>query len=290
MRRFPAGLSTEGRAGHCLRRLFFLAALFIGAVQCFPASPKAQDLAAAFSKHAANSAKTIDHSEWDALLKAYVEPGQDGLNRVNYPRFKAEGRAKLKAYLGKLQAADVAGLNRQEQFAFWVNLYNAKTIDVVLERYPVKSIRDIDISGLFADGPWGAAVLKVQGYDLTLDNIEHGILRKVWSDPRVHYAVNCASVGCPNLAADAYTGATLEAMLDKAARSYVNSPRGVRFETDKLTLSSIYKWFAKDFGSDTKQVLAHLGRYAEPDLAKRLSQTDKISGYGYDWSLNDAKR
>ena len=122
-------------------------------------------------------------------------------------------------------------LNQSEQFAYWVNLYNAKTVDLVVAHYPVRSIRDIGISGLLATGPWGKKVVRVEGVDLSLDDVEHKILRPLWRDPRIHYAVNCASAGrCPNLARSAYTGASLEAMLKVAARDYVNSPRGASIQ------------------------------------------------------------
>ena len=174
----------------------------------------------------AAAAESVDHSAWDRLLKAYVKQGSDGLNRVNYSAFKKDRHAALKAYIDSLRSIDP-----QEQFAFYVNLYNAKTVDIVLDHYPVKSIKDISLGGgnllaALTGGPWKAKVINVNGTELSLDDIEHGILRCQFGDPRVHYAVNCASIGCPNLAAEAYTGAKLEAQLDAAARSYVNSPRG----------------------------------------------------------------
>jgi hypothetical protein len=124
--------------------------------------------------------------------------------------FKERGHGALKDYISTLVAVDPATLNRSEQFALLANLYNAKTIDIVLENYPVKSIKDISLGGglfaAFTGGPWKAKVLKMKGVALSLDDIEHGILRPTFRDPRVHYAVNCASVGCPNLGTEAFTG------------------------------------------------------------------------------------
>jgi hypothetical protein len=185
-------------------------------------------------------------------------------------------------------------LDGREQFAFFVNLYNAKTIDIVLDHYPVKSIKDISLGGgLFASlsgGPWKAKVVNVNGAALSLDDIEHGILRSRFRDPRVHYAVNCASIGCPNLSNEAYTGAKLDTQFDGAARSYVNSPRGFRFDGQALVASSIYKWFKDDFGGSNQGIVKHALKYADPDLGTKLGAVRSISGFEYDWSLNDTRR
>lgn len=254
----------------------------------------AQSVAKTFSKHSSGSAKTVDHTPWTALLQKYVLVSGDGLNRVNYGKFKSESHDQLKAYVKHLEAVDVAQLDRPEQFAFWANLYNAKTIDIVLDHYPVKSIKDISLGGsltsLVTGGPWNAKVVKVAGVDLSLDDIEHGLLRKVFKDPRVHYAVNCASVGCPNLAAKAFAGTTLDAQLDQGARDYVNHPRGVRVDqTGNVTASSIYKWFQEDFGGDAAGVLRHVQRYGDDKLKAKLKSATSISEYAYDWRLNDIR-
>ncbi len=250
-----------------------------------------QDL---FAKAAAGSHQTVDHAAWDRLLKTYVRPGADGLNRVDYAAFKSGAHASLKDYIRRLEAVDPETLDRPEQFALLANLYNAKTVDIVLDNYPVKSIKDISLGGgllaVFGGGPWKAKVLKMKGVELSLDDIEHGILRPIFKDPRVHYAVNCASVGCPNLGTQAFTGAKLDAQLDAAARAYVNSPRGANPKPDGLVVSSIYDWYSKDFGGDDAGVIAHLKTYAEPPLAQRLAGTTSIADYAYDWSLNDIKR
>lgn len=236
----------------------------------------------------------VDHSAWDRLLKTYVRPSADGITRVNYASFKARDHSALKHYLGDLQSINPNRLDRNEQFAFYVNLYNAKTIDIVLDHYPVASIKKILLGGgLFAalsGGPWKAKVVKVNGTALSLDDIEHGILRKSFKDPRVHYAVNCASIGCPNLATKAYTGANLDAQLDAGARSYVNHPRGLRVEGRSVVASSIYDWFKEDFGGTDQGVIRHAQNYTDPALAKRLTAAKSIGSFEYDWSLNDTKR
>ncbi len=129
--------------------------------------------------------------------------------------------------------------------AYWLNLYNALTMDVILDHYPVTSIRRIDISaGLFADGPCGGPLATVEGVGQSLGDIEHYVLRNIWRDPRIYYGLNCASLGCPNLGLEPYQGAGIDAMLDAAARDYVNNPRGARItEQGRLVISRIYDWF-----------------------------------------------
>jgi hypothetical protein len=163
-------------------------------------------------------------------------------------------------------------------------------VKTVLEAYPVKSIRDIKISpGLFASGPWGKKLAKIEGEPVSLDDIEHRILRPIWKDPRTHYAVNCASIGCPNLPRDAFTRANMEALLEAGAKAYVNHPRGAKVSGGKLVVSSIYVWFKEDFGGNDAGVIAHLKRYANAELAKALEGVSVIASDDYDWALNEAK-
>ena len=157
----------------------------------------------------------------------------------------------------------------------------------MLEHYPVASIRDIDISpGFFADGPWGKKQVTVEGEALSLDDIEHRILRPIWRDPRIHYAVNCASVGCPNLLPHAMTIENAEAFLEAAATAFINHPRGARIEEGKLYVSSIYDWFEADFGGGDAGVIAHLRSYAKGELATALKGLNLIEDDSYDWRLN----
>ncbi len=173
-----------------------------------------------------------------------------------------------------------------------MNLYNALTVRVVLDHYPVRSIRDIDISpGLFADGPWGAKLVTVEGQALSLDDIEHRILRPIWNDPRTHYALSCAAIGCPDLVPEAFTPENRDRLLTRGARAYVNNPRGVSIDAEgRIAASSLYDWYRTDFGADTRAVLEYLARLAEPPLAERLRKATDIDRYDYDWSLNDAGR
>lgn len=274
-----------------MRRLAFVLMILIAAAAARPAwsAPKAE-LWARWTSFDAASTLSVDHSLWQGLLTAYVGPDAEGVNRVAYGRFTEVDRKALDSYIAYLGKMPMAKLGRAEQLALWVNLYNALTVRVVLQHYPVASIRDIDTSpGLFANGPWGEKLATVDGERVSLDDIEHRILRPIWMDPRIHYALNCASVGCPNLQVTAFTAKNVDDLLTKAARGYVNDPRGVRLEGGKLTVSSLYDWYKADFGGTDETVIAHLKRYAEGALKAPLDEATKVDGYIYDWALNDAK-
>lgn len=233
-------------------------------------------------------AQAPDPAPFDRLLQRYVSTGTDGVNRVDYRAWRSSpaDRAALDAFIAAHEAARPSQLARQAQFAFWANLYNAVTLDVVLEAYPVSSIRQIRPT-ILATGPWRMERVTVEGRALSLDDIEHRIMRPIFRDPRVHYAVNCASIGCPNLQREAFRGAQLDAQLDAAARAFIASDRGVRITSQGLRLSRIYQWFAEDFGSE-ERLRDHLARYAAD--AKQLDiRRQRISGYDYNWELNDAR-
>ncbi|MGF1628096.1 MAG: DUF547 domain-containing protein [Kiloniellaceae bacterium] len=249
------------------------------------------DLWPRWQQHDPDSGAALDFERWDALLGRVVVAGPDGINRVDYRALAGTEAASLDRVVEELAAVPVDRYGRDQQLAYWINLYNAVTLQVVARHYPVASIRDIDISpGWFADGPWGAAVVTVDGEALTLNDIEHRILRPIWRDARIHYAVNCASLGCPDLATAAFRGADIGERLDAAARAYINHPRGVALRDGRVIVSKIYDWFLEDFGGSTAGLLAHLRRYAEPGLAAELAQHDAIDGTAYDWALNDAIR
>lgn len=250
------------------------------------ADARAEERLALFAQHDAASDTVVDHSAFATFLDTYLVAGADGVNRVRYGAVSEGDRAGLQAYIAGLEAMTVTALNRDEQFALWANLYNAVTIEVILEAYPVKSIRSIR-PGFFAIGPWGKERVTVQGAALSLDDIEHGIMRTHWDDNRVHYAVNCASIGCPNLRPVPFTGARLEADLDDAARDYINHPRGVTVEDGRLVASKIFDWYAEDFGGTDASRIAHFKRYASPEIMERLEDFDDIARFRYDWALNE---
>jgi hypothetical protein len=236
-----------------------------------------------------------DPAVFDRLLSRYVAESADGVNRVDYRAWKAApaDMAALDGYIAALARETPARMARPAQFAYWVNLYNALTLQEVLRFYPVASIRDIKSRGVLdfgaLIGPWKTKLVTVEGRALSLDDIEHAILRPTFRDPRVHYAVNCASIGCPNLQREAFRAERLEAQLDGAARAFIASPRAVRVQDGRLRLSSIYDWFRADFGTEAA-LLAHLARYAPDAKAGQIRSARGIAGYDYDWSLNVLRR
>lgn len=234
-----------------------------------------------------------DHGPWARLLSIYLSEAVAGApSGFDYDALRQnEGdREALRRYIEALEVLEPASLPRDEAFAFWVNLYNALTVELVVTHAPVRSIRDIAISPDPAKGPWGRKLVTVAGRELSLDDIEHGILRGEFGDARVHYALNCASTSCPNLAATPYSGEGLDAMLDRAARDYINSPRAAHVEEGSLTASGIFKWYMKDFGGTEEGVLAEIRRYAGAELSRRLEGVAAVSSYDYDWSLNEARK
>lgn len=254
------------------------------------AAPKAELWARWLADDPASN-EAVDHRPWSEFLARYRRAGADGIARLAYGEVTPADRAALDLYVAKLEGQAVSRLARAEQRTYWINLYNALTVRVVLGAYPVASIRDVNISpGLFTRGPWGKKLAQVEGEALSLDDIEHRILRPIFADPRIHYALNCASLGCPDLAPVAFEAAHADAMLDAAARGFVNHPRGVLIERGRLRVSSIYHWFKEDFGADDAGVLRHLIGFADPPLAEALKAIRKIDDHDYDWALNDAGR
>ena len=235
------------------------------------------------------SADTVSYTIWNSFLDRYLFE-ERGIVWIDYLTVTQTDRAALRRQIAQLSAVTVRSLARDEQKAFWINLYNILTVDIVLDNYPIKSIKHIP-SQLFPIGPWDKNIITIEGQDMSLNDIEHRILRPIWQDPRTHYAINCASIDCPNIADSAYTAENLGEMLDEAAHEYINHPRAVSIKKNgKLHLSSIYNWFAEDFGGSEAEVIAHLQEYANPALRDRLKKIAEVSSYHYNWSLNDYNR
>ena len=228
----------------------------------------------------------IDHTQWQSLLDNYlISNHPSGINRFGYEDVSKADQKKLHDYLNQMQQIDPRNYNRAEQKAYWINLYNALTIELILKNYPVESITKLGKS-FFNFGPWDDKVANIQGKTLSLNNIEHGILRALCRDNSMHYAVNCASISCPNLAKDAFTSENTDHLLELGAKQYVNHPRGVLFKEDKLKVSSIYHWYKVDFGNSDKTLISHLAKYAAPALSKKLIEYQGDIDHDYDWSLN----
>ena len=226
--------------------------------------------------------KPVSHNIWNGLLQKHVRA--DGM--VDYKGFQKDS-ATLHQYLRLLETAhpNDKDWSRNEQMAYWINAYNAYTIDLIIGNYPVASIKDIKKGVAFVNSVWDIKFIKIQGYTYDLNNIEHNILRPVFKDARIHAAVNCASFSCPKLLPEAYTADKLEGQLDKSMRSFINDPLRNRITANKAEISEIFKWFKGDFERDAGSLREYLNRYAEDKLTK---DTD-ISHIDYDWKLNDVK-
>ena len=250
-------------------------------------APKAE-LWQRWTAHDESSTARIDHAPWQRFLAAYLSGHEDRINRLDYGAVTEADAKKLRDYLAGLARLPISRYGKDEQRAYWINLYNALTVATVLEHYPIDSVRKINISpGLLSFGPWNKKLITIEGEPVSLNDIEHRILRPIWRDARLHYALNCAALGCPNLVPKPFTAEATETMLEAAAREYVNHPRGASLGAGGLEVSSIYLWFQEDFGGDDAGVIAHLARYARPELEAPLGAIDEIADSDYDWRLND---
>lgn len=224
--------------------------------------------------------KAVDHAPFTKLLQAHVKDGA-----VDYPALGKQRQA-LDAYRAELAAVSdkqLAALPKRAQLAYYLNLYNAETLALILDHPGVSSIRDIGGE----PGPWKLERVALFGKKRTLDALEHEIIRKQYPDARVHFALVCAAKGCPKLRSEAYTAKALDQQLDEQTRAFLAST--VRFDESSrtLTLSKLFEWFPSDFQRDGKSVPGYVARYVEPKLAKQIAAGDVTLAYlEYDWSLN----
>ena len=224
-------------------------------------------------------AKDITHDLWDVLLQQQVYNGL-----VDYAHFN---RPALKRYLAELDKMQLEGLSTNQQLALWINAYNAYTIELVLNNYPLKSIKDIS-------KPWDHKSARVGGKLYSLNEIEHEILRKKFKDPRIHFAIVCASIGCPQLLSRAYTAEKIEQQLDTQARLFFSTHATVEkgfFGGETLTTSKILSWFSEDFGSSERERLQFIARYAPVEIQHKIKVNPKMSlSYSsYNWNINAQK-
>jgi len=242
---------------------------------------------------AATASPAWESPAWAELLARHVKAGRIDQTRLTMVEYAALGAdpAYLKA-LADFEAADPDAMaGEDERFAFWINAYNLMAIRTVVDHYPLASIRDA--GGIFRP-VWKRVAGKAGGREVTLDQIEHEILRPRFRDPRVHFAIVCASVSCPDLRPEPYRAATLSAQLDDAALSFLANPaKGLRIDEEKksLQVSSIFKWFAEDFAA-TGGVVAFVKAKADGDIAARVAAfgDNDLTYLDYDWSLNDRAR
>ena len=220
----------------------------------------------------------IDNRIYASLLKKHVTN-----KHVNYDGFKKDEKL-LDAYLAILSHTNVKSLSKNSQFAFYINVYNSFTIKLVLTKYPgINSIKEV---GSFFSNPWNKKFILLQRKTVSLDHIEHKILRPKFKDPRVHFAINCASKSCPPLRDEPYKGETLENQLNDQASEFINDKKNTFIKADTLFVSKIFKWFEADFSDNS---LLFIKKYASKELRKKLNSSKekiKIAYLNYDWTLN----
>lgn len=219
----------------------------------------------------ANSAVNVDHSQWDKLLKKHVNA--QGL--VDYKGFKNDS-AKLDAYLKMLSEQNPSNdWSVQELLAYYINIYNAATVKLIAENYPVKTIKDID-------GNWTKGRVAIGNKQLSLGGIENGILRKM-NEPRIHFAINCASISCPKLLNEAFTAAKINEQLDRVTKEFINSSEN-EISANNPKLSSIFDWYQKDYLVNGEQdVIAFINKYSKT----KINAGATIAYKNYNWNLNE---
>jgi len=210
----------------------------------------------------------FSHQVFDDLLRKHVS----STGKVNYTGLKQD-QAKLKTYLAQLEAQAVEGSwSKNKKLAYWINAYNAYTIDLIIRNYPLKSITDLE-----GGKPWDKKFIKLNGQTLSLNNIENDIIRPTFKDARIHFAVNCAAKSCPPLMNKAWTESNLQSELEKRTRTFINNSAYNTVSSGSATISKIFEWYAVDFGN----LNDYLAKYSEVNGATKISYNE------YDWSLNN---
>jgi hypothetical protein len=230
-----------------------------------------------------NTSSPVSHTAWDALLQKHVRPEGE----VHYRGFLQDS-LQLRQYLDQLgqNPPNDQHWTPDERKAYFLNLYNAATVLLILRHYPVQSIKDIgpSLQIPFVRSTWTIPFINISGQTFTLDNIEHGIIRKEFADPRIHFAVNCAARSCPVLHHRAYRGEGLNEQLDQQARQFINDPRFNRLAPDSIQVSSIFKWYSGDFPKGTA-FIDYLNQYSEV----KINPTATVTYADYDWKLNERR-
>lgn len=226
-----------------------------------------------------SDSKPVTHEIWDSLLQDYVN--EQGW--VDYSGFVQDSN-RLNQYLDILNESHPNNKHwsREERLAYWINAYNAYTVKLIIDHYPTKSIRDIKNGIPFVNSVWDIKFIEIEGQKYDLNNIEHGIIRSRFDEPRIHFAVNCASISCPNLANYAYTPEKLDAQLTQAAKAFITDESKNKLSKDKVQLSKIFSWYRGDFKKDGKNIIDYINQYAPIEIEKRA----KIEYLDYNWGVN----
>jgi hypothetical protein len=237
-------------------------------------------------------AQPADLTQWNRILATYYSPAKG----FDYKALKARDAAALQGVRQQLGRVNVAALNRKQQLAHWINVYNVNTVATIVENYPVDSIRDISTDPIIRLNVFKKDRIPVGSAKLSLDAVENQKIREGFKDPRIHFAINCAARSCPPIRTSAFTGESLDAQLDEQARAFLNGPHGAKFAKDgdtlTITTTKIMDWFSDDFDKWAGGKAAFIRKYVSPDKQRMIDQAKEIEFEfdDYDWDLNDWKR
>ncbi|GAB4391264.1 MAG: DUF547 domain-containing protein [Gammaproteobacteria bacterium] len=255
------------------------------------AKPIPTQLWSRWETHDPNSTQIIDHQAFDYFLKRYVrhEPLLHA-NLVDYAHISDSDLSTLQLYIARLAHVKIRRFNRNEQLAYWANLYNALVIELIAKNYPLESIRDIRIGTFYQNSPWDVDLIKVEGSKISLDDIRNRILRPVWRDPRILYLLTNGTISAPSIQIEAYTGKNINSYLNQNAKDFINNPYKVNVVNQRLFTTDLYNWYQQDFGPSSNAIIKHLLRYADADLRAKLTSITDITKTSYNWRLNTVHR
>lgn len=254
-----------------LKTKFFLLTsmvLFIGSLSC--TTPTFEG----------STSSPIQHDDFDILLKKYVNEA----GYVDYKGFIADS-LKLNSYLDMASKHHPNSKNwsKDEQLAFWINVYNASTIQLIIRHYPIKSIKDIAGIIPFVNSPWDVKFIHIEGQTYDLNNIEHNIIRKDFDEPRIHFALVCAAISCPKLRNEAYQAGSLDAQLEDQARAFFNNSAKNKISPKSVQLSKLLDWYGSDFTKDGNSLISVINQYSDV----KVNASAEISYLSYSWDLNE---
>lgn len=234
-------------------------------------------------KNELNQAESVllDHSLWDELTKSHV-------NENGFPNYKGfiQDSLKFNRYLRQLASNHPKeSWSSNERKAFWINAYNAFTVKLIVDNYPVETIKDLGGGIYRVNTPWDIKFIQIEDKTYHLNDLEHNILRKEWSDPRIHAAVNCASISCPKLMQGAYLAEQLDEQLDRQMKAFIHDTTKNIIGEKEVKLSKLFKWFSGDFKVEHSSVIDYINSYTDVKIKKSA----KIEYFDYDWGLNDQR-
>jgi hypothetical protein len=227
-----------------------------------------------------SDSKPVSHTTWDILLKKHV----DETGMVNYQGMIKDS-LELNKYLDLLSKnhPNEKNWSKDDRLAYWINAYNAFTVRLIIRNYPVESIKDIAGGIPFINTPWDIKFIQIEGETYDLNNLEHGIIRKEFSEPRIHFALVCAAMSCPRLRNEAFTAEKLDAQLEAEATYFFNNPKKNKITADELELSKLLDWYWGDFKDTAENRVEYVNRYSKV----KANANAKVDYLDYSWKLNE---